>query len=97
MKVCVLCPPLIYIDKRFIQGVPQKNETGFLAYSSGQIEVSYIWPISHENWYPYLHLEYTNFSERFTDAEILIPTVSIPDVNFNINKILKRLQNKNLQ
>ena len=33
---------------------------------------------SYKNPYPYLNLEYKNFSERFREAEIFIPGFSTP-------------------
>ena len=49
---------LSYFD---VEGFPNKNENGFLAYSSGHKEANYSEPISNRNSCPY-------FSERSKEA-----------------------------
>ena len=68
-----------FCEQKGPTGFPQKNETGFLAYRSGQIEANYIWHISYDNLYPYLSFEYKNFAERFKERKILISTFWIPE------------------
>ena len=47
--------------------VSQRNEIVFVAYRSGHTDANYIWHISYANLYPYLNLEYKNFSQGLRD------------------------------
>ena len=70
--------------------------TGFLLNSSGLREANYGRPIYNTNSCPYIHSEYKNFSERFKEAEILIPRFSIPDQNVNLREMFEMGKNQEL-